>query len=555
MFVSSSATNIKVSGDYIMRKGKFVFIFIVLIIVALAVFYKFYVNVFTVDNLKSIDILSGENAQPVVFQLNEDETNQLFQSLSSYESIESIPEMDSNFVLTLINRWNLSKKLNVYFYEDGKVAIQEENDKHIYMLTDPLFFHGHPGFDLVYRNAFLPEFNLKVEEDNYPVEVISGSWAFKRLNGNWVEQEASVPDIEPNYQTVEITSSSTAFALNSSKRPDTVYLKIETVDSKELVFEGPVDVDALPLPEMDGSFYYSTQLLWNEGSELYKGELGTQFRINVNRPAEIHFSKTSVVQGDFIEIDMLYAETPDELVLEQNLFENFKWIKSGTSIKGFVPTNYYTAVGKYSFIFTNESKGTSSTNEVEVLPRDYKVQSLTVDPNVSASTRNDAAYAEYNQYFVPARNVSNETRYFDTPFVFPTIGRLTTEFGEKRTVNGELTSYRHNGYDIGAPEGADVIATNAGKVVLAMKMIMTGNTIIIDHGGGLFSAYEHLSELLVEEGQMVEQSELIAKVGSTGFSTGPHLHFLISYYDINLEPGFFIYGVNLTKENYTEYIK
>jgi hypothetical protein len=524
-------------------------------ILALAIVYKFYANVFTVDNLRSIDILSGENSQPVVFQLDETETNHLFQSLSSYESIDSVLEMDSNFVLTLVNRWNLSKKINVYFFEEGKVAIQEENDKHIYELTDPLFFHSHPGFDLVYRNAFLPELNLKVEENDYPVKITTGNWSYKRLNGNWVEMDTESTDEEPMYEDIKIASSSLAFSLNSSKQPDTVFLTIETVDTKEVVFQGPADINALPLPEMDGYFFYKTQLLWNEASEAYKGELGTQFRININRPAEIQFSKTSVIQGDFIEIDMLYAESPDEFTLDQNLFSNFKWIKTGNTIKGFVPTNYFTAPGKYPFVFTDQSQGTSSTVEVEVLPWDYKVQNLIIDPNVSASTRNDAAYVEYNQYFVPARNVSNETRYFNTPFVIPTIGRLTTEFGEKRTVNGELTSYRHNGYDIGAPEGADVLATNSGKVVLAMKMIMTGNTIIIDHGGGIFSAYEHLSEMLVEEDQMVEQSELIAKVGSTGFSTGPHLHFMISYYDINLDPGFFIYGVNLTKENYKDYIQ
>lgn len=538
-----------------MRKGKFVFVFIVLIIVALAMTYKLYVNTFTVDNLRTIDILSGENSQPTVFQMDKNEIEHLFQSLSSYESIETISEMDSSFVLTMINRWNLTKKLNVYFFEEGKVAVQEENDKHIYELTDPLFFHSHPGFDQIYRNSFLPKLNLIVEGADYPVKITSGNWSYKRLNGNWVEQNTESTEEEPLYEDITITSSSTSFALDSTKQPDTVYLKIETADTSQVVFHGPTNINALPLPEMDGTFLYTTQLIWNEGSELYKGDLGTQFRITLNRPAEIRFSKTSVTQGDFIDIEMLYAESPDEFTVEQNLFPNFKWIKSGDAIKGFVPTNYYTAPGKYTFVFMDKSLGTSSTVEVEVLPREYKVQSLIVDPNVSASTRNDAAYAEYNKYFVPARNVSNETRYFDTPFVFPTIGRLTTEFGEKRTVNGELTSYRHNGYDIGAPAGANVLATNTGKVILAMNMIMTGNTIIIDHGGGIFSAYEHLSELLVEEGQMVEQSELIAKVGSTGFSTGPHLHFMMSYYDINLEPGFFIYGVNLTKENYQDYIQ
>ena len=139
--------------------------------------------------------------------------------------------------------------------------------------------------------------------------------------------------------------------------------------------------------------------------------------------------------------------------------------------------------------------------------------------------------------------------------MLPTKGRLTTEFGESRTVNGAPTTYRHNGIDIGAPRGTEVIATNSGKVVLAYELILTGNTVIIDHGEGIFSAYDHMDTLLVAEGDFVEQSQMIGTVGTTGFSTGPHLHFMISYFDINLEPGYFLYGEPSTKENYTEIMK
>lgn len=105
------------------------------------------------------------------------------------------------------------------------------------------------------------------------------------------------------------------------------------------------------------------------------------------------------------------------------------------------------------------------------------------------------------------------------------------------------------------PKGAEVLATNTGKVVLAYNLILTGNTIIIDHGEGIFSVYEHLDTMSVSEGDVVTVGEQIGTVGSTGFSTGPHLHFMISYFDINLEPGYFIYGESLTKENYQELMK
>lgn len=94
--------------------------------------------------------------------------------------------------------------------------------------------------------------------------------------------------------------------------------------------------------------------------------------------------------------------------------------------------------------------------------------------------------------------------------------------------------------DIAAPRGTPIKATNTGKVELAMNLILTGNTIVIDHGLGVFSVYFHCDTLDVKEGQMVERGEEIATVGSTGFSTGPHLHWTMSIFDQNIEPEWII---------------
>ena len=109
-----------------------------------------------------------------------------------------------------------------------------------------------------------------------------------------------------------------------------------------------------------------------------------------------------------------------------------------------------------------------------------------------------------------------------------------------RYVNDSITSYRHSGLDIAIDRGTPIMATNSGVVNLAQQLILTGNTIVIDHGLGIFSTYFHMDSLNVENGQMVTKGDIIGTVGSTGFSTGPHLHWTMSYYRTNLDPYLFI---------------
>jgi len=87
------------------------------------------------------------------------------------------------------------------------------------------------------------------------------------------------------------------------------------------------------------------------------------------------------------------------------------------------------------------------------------------------------------------------------------------------------TKKLHTGVDLGVPSGSDVVAANAGKVILAQYYGNYGNTVIIDHGGKISTLYAHNSKLLVKEGDVVARGQVIAKSGSTGLSTGPHLHF------------------------------
>ncbi len=109
----------------------------------------------------------------------------------------------------------------------------------------------------------------------------------------------------------------------------------------------------------------------------------------------------------------------------------------------------------------------------------------------------------------------------------PASRRVTSDYGP-RTAPMESASTNHQGIDIGAPEGSDICAAASGTVRAAAYSSAGGNYVMIDHGGGLYTVYMHASSLLVSSGQKVNAGDVIAKVGSTGISTGSHLHFGVS---------------------------
>lgn len=109
-------------------------------------------------------------------------------------------------------------------------------------------------------------------------------------------------------------------------------------------------------------------------------------------------------------------------------------------------------------------------------------------------------------------------------FLWPTAGSVTSGFGMRW--HPILGGYRlHNGIDIGAPYGQNIVAAESGTVIFAGWLGGYGQTMIIDHGGGISTLYAHTSQMLAGDGQKVNRGSVIAKVGSTGYSTGPHLHF------------------------------
>jgi LysM repeat protein len=132
-----------------------------------------------------------------------------------------------------------------------------------------------------------------------------------------------------------------------------------------------------------------------------------------------------------------------------------------------------------------------------------------------------------------APSSSSDTAIADTSLISPVSGTINSRFGPRGA------SF-HDGIDIAAPEGTPIRAIEAGEVVYSDELRGYGNIVIVRHAGGLVSVYAHNQANLVREGQQVARGEVIAKVGSTGRVTGPHLHFEIRRNNTAQDPLFYL---------------
>lgn len=176
-------------------------------------------------------------------------------------------------------------------------------------------------------------------------------------------------------------------------------------------------------------------------------------------------------------------------------------------------------------IFTNKTgKGEESLREFQVLYRRFPETRLTFAPKyVTPPPEVKERIRKESELVSEIYNGMTPEWLGDGKFIPPHKGRGWGDFGQRRLNNNILSSV-HGGLDIRALLGDEIHASNSGRVALASDLYMSGKTVIIDHGMGIYSIYCHMSKLLVRRGQTVAKWETLGLCGSTGRSTGPHLH-------------------------------
>lgn len=220
-----------------------------------------------------------------------------------------------------------------------------------------------------------------------------------------------------------------------------------------------------------------------------------------------------------------YAATKDEIATDEARLETehaeLLDLKEQTEIKQASVEQLLSA--KQAELRSYESQIAEAENQLSEYEKDLEAQEAAIRQIEEEIKRQE----EEARRKAEAAGKSYVTKDIgDIHFIWPcpASSRITSGFGGRSSPT-EGASSNHQGIDIGAPTGSDILAAAEGDVVVSTYSSSAGNYVMINHGGGVYTVYMHASKLLVSVGEHVSQGQVIAKVGSTGYSTGPHLHF------------------------------
>ena len=182
--------------------------------------------------------------------------------------------------------------------------------------------------------------------------------------------------------------------------------------------------------------------------------------------------------------------------------------------------------------------GAREHQALDVAARQYDIQRINglpeqqVTPDAATLERIKREAVVINK----ARAADSDQLAFEGKLRWPVTGPISGVYGSQRILNGEPRA-PHAGVDIAAPRGTPIIAAAAGVVTLAEKdLFFTGGTVIIDHGYGLATTYQHMDRVDVTVGEAVAAGQPIGLLGATGRVTGPHLHWALNWYEVRLDP-------------------
>jgi len=245
----------------------------------------------------------------------------------------------------------------------------------------------------------------------------------------------------------------------------------------------------------------------------------------------IYAHEWSATQGDMIEVT-LNSHTPINKLTCMGKEWPFKKADDGT-LHGWIGVDLKQKSGNYPIKWVGKE---TITDHVHINKGTFRISRITVEKKMSSF---DAAAIKR----IRADQHAIQKTYDMNVDIFPSFSKASipvkgiesTPFGAQRYVNGQARS-PHSGIDIAAPKGTPIKAPLAGKVLLIENMFLNGTLIAIGHGKGLVTVYAHLSKTFVKLGEEVQAGQIIAEVGSTGRSTGAHLHWGMRFNHARINP-------------------
>ncbi len=372
----------------------------------------------------------------------------------------------------------------------------------------------------------LPSPVLTVQEQT--IESMSIDWVYPVLFND--EGKAVSYSFDQPLVVIEGEGEPLSYDLGNDFSSATLSLSFGDV---ELIAGTPEEVFAYPLTE-EGTYSYRVTLGISE-PELGFGTMTYYFEYILTLPPppmEVNISSTDIVQGDTVSIYVRNLPQGVVPLIESDLGSTL-FVEQDGVYSAIIPTGYLVEPGSYSATVTLGEMIEELV--INVSAQDFEVQSFTMDSSTASLGDSEAANAEYREKIHPLYDTKDDNRYWEGEFLIPAEGRYSSEYGMIRYINDVFNGY-HGGMDIAAPIGTPIIAPNHAKVEFADFLQLSGGTIVLDYGGGLKAYMFHLDAIHVTAGDIVEKGQLIADMGTTGFSTGSHLHYQLQIDRYAIDP-------------------
>lgn len=292
--------------------------------------------------------------------------------------------------------------------------------------------------------------------------------------------------------------------------------------------------------------------------------IGIALSVSAQSPVEVHGDSPNFIQGSHISGKVRWPHNDNEqsrnaevriLLVDSRQHEAVRvpGIRIDDETYFILPIPYNLAPGDYRLhVFIAKNTGVYTEDNplkspiITIHEGDFRTEDIPLDKSTSSlrESEDPRRYQESARLWELLSTTNDQARYFSGIMQPPLASfRVSSEFADQRRFiysDGTESKSVHWGWDLAAPTGTPVVAPAPGRVVMALDRLITGKTVILEHLPGIYSLFYHLDSLGVTQDQTVDTDTELGTVGSTGVSTGPHLHWEMRIFTIPVHPQLFL---------------
>lgn len=471
------------------------------------------------------------------------------------ENSEAVPALLSSaasyklFTATY-SSYNKTSEYTYFFTQDPKNAFYRDGQGNYFRIDEKAAgaFLSSEYAACLFPSAAQPI--MTVGESSAPVLPKLQLWKFVGYNNEYFDSVVETSD------EVLLCDVSGGLQLDFDVEPDHVFVTMKDGDGNTVHEDILSKID--PSLFADNAVYDVTVIAkWYEAEERTNyGEATYQFKANVLSPAVFYINTNETEYGNFVIISAKNIVDPSQIrfTSEPAIYFDPVFFEYGGYYHALVPFSMdceelNDAASEYSFRLAYGAvdqllKLNVSQRKIGKAYQSTSLSKIQAYRNATTLAAFDSTMAE------PFGNKLNDLYWMKTNMVtLPVFGRsVKVGYGLQIILEKAKESYRHEGVNYKVQANDAVLACLPGKVVYVGETTLSGNTIVIDHGGGLKSLYAHMSSMAATVGDIVEQGQIIGIVGSTGFCDGRSLHFGLYVFDVPVR--YYDYetnGINISK--------